>query len=49
MFLRDMNMTMTKRGMNIRQGLAKAMLLVLLFLGGDTRPCGTLCLQSNGE
>ena len=34
MFLRDMK-TMTKRGMNIKQGLAKAMLLVLLFLGGE--------------
>ena len=34
MFLRDMK-TMTKRGMNIKQGLAKAMLLVLLFLTGE--------------
>ena len=33
MFLRDMK-TMTKRGMNIKQGLAKAMLLMLLFLVG---------------
>ena len=33
MFLRDMK-TMTKRSMNIKQGLAKAMLLVLLFLTG---------------
>ena len=38
-------MTMTKRGMNIKQGLAKAMLLVLLFLVGGKRPCETLCLQ----
>ena len=29
MFLRDMNMTMKKRGMNIKQGLAKVMLLFL--------------------
>ena len=29
MFLRDMK-TMTKRGMNIKQGLAKAMLLFLV-------------------
>ena len=34
MVLRDMK-TMTKRGMNIKQGLAKAMLLVLLFLVGE--------------
>ncbi len=33
MFLRDMKTT-TKQGMNIKQGLAKAMLLVLLFLVG---------------
>ena len=33
MFLRDMK-TMTKRGMNMKQGLAKAMLLMLLFLVG---------------
>ena len=33
MFLRDMK-TMTKRGMNIKQGLAKILLLVLLFLVG---------------
>ena len=44
MFLRDMK-TMTKRGMNMKQGLAKAMLLMLLFLVGGARPCGTLCLQ----
>ena len=48
MFLRDMKIMMM-RDVNIKQGLAKAMLLTLLFLGGDTRPCGTLCLQSNGE
>ena len=41
MFLRDMK-TMTKRGMNMKQGLAKAMLLVPLFLVGSARPCGTL-------
>ena len=33
MFLRDMNMTMMKRGMNIKQGLAKAVLLFLLVMG----------------
>ena len=33
MVLRDMK-TMTKRDMNMKQGLAKAMLLTLLFLVG---------------
>ena len=33
MFLRDMNMT-TMRDVNIKQGLAKTMLLMLLFLTG---------------
>ena len=33
MFLRDMK-TMMTRDVNIKQGLAKAMLLMLLFLGG---------------
>ena len=44
MFLRDMKTT--KRNMNERRGLntmlAKAMLLVMLFLAGGGRPCGTL-------
>ena len=52
MFLRDMKTSM-KQDINERRGLntilAKAMLLVLLFLVGGARPCGTLRLQRMGS